>query len=130
MSERGLLLALQRLHDDPGFVDQVAADPQSTLGIYDLDENECNALIGATNNKDEATLRNMAQKVGIDWTADHISGAGSIYPDDDIDNPANTHLTGPGVTSGPLINNYTPDNVAPYGADAQRDLTPNVDTHQ
>lgn len=80
MSERGLLLALQRLHDDPGFVNLVAADPQSTLGIYDLDEEECQALIQATTNKDEDTLRNMASKVGIDWTADHISGAGAIDP--------------------------------------------------
>src|SRR4051812_38294659 len=80
MSERGLLLALQRLHDDPGFVDLVSADPQHTLGIYDLDETECQALIQATTNRDEDTLRNMASKLGIDWTADHISGAGAIDP--------------------------------------------------
>jgi len=80
MSERGLLLALQRLHDDPGFVDLVSADPQNTLGIYDLDETECQALIQAATNRDEDTLRDMASKVGIDWTSDHISGAGAIEP--------------------------------------------------
>src|SRR5690349_18529832 len=90
MSERGLLLALQRLHDDPGFVDLVAADPQNTLGLYDLDEAECDTLIKAVTNKDEDTIRQMATAVGIDWTADHISGAGSLYPADadDADNPA------------------------------------------
>jgi hypothetical protein len=83
MSERGLLLALQRLHDDPGFVNLVSADPQNTLGIYDLDETECQALIGAVTNRDDDTLREMASKVGIDWTADHISGAGALSASED-----------------------------------------------
>jgi hypothetical protein len=88
MSERGLLLALQRLHDDPGFVDLVSADPQNTLGIYDLDETECQTLIQAVTNRDDATLREMASKVGIDWTADHISGAGALAPSDGEGGPA------------------------------------------
>ncbi len=78
MSERGMTLALQRLHDDPGFTDLVAADPQNTLGIYDLDENECNTLISAVKNKDNAAIRQMAAGLGIDWKADQIGGLGAI----------------------------------------------------
>lgn len=78
MSERGLLLALQRLHDDPGFIDTIAADPQNTLGIYDLDEAEHYALLNAVTSRDAAAIRDMASKAGIDWTADHISGAGAL----------------------------------------------------
>ena len=78
MSQRGLILALQRLHDDPGFMDMVAQDSQSTLGIYDLDENECNTLIQAVNNRDSNTIRQMAQNAGLDWSADHIQGAGAL----------------------------------------------------
>jgi hypothetical protein len=78
MSERGLFLALQRLHDDPGFVNLVAADPQNTLGIYDLDEEECQQLIQAATHHDEDTLRAMASRVGIDWTANQIQGTGAL----------------------------------------------------
>ena len=78
MSERGLILALQRLHDDPGFVDLVSQDPQQTLGIYDLDEQECQALIQAVQNRDGNTIRQMASRVGIDWTAGHIQGVGAL----------------------------------------------------
>lgn len=94
MSERGLLLALQRLHDDPGFIDMIAADPQNTLGIYDLDEAECDALIKAVTTKDETTLRNMASMVGIDWTADHVTGVGA-FDDGDMETRPARHVGGP-----------------------------------
>jgi hypothetical protein len=74
MSQRGVILALQRFHDDPGFKGLVAQDPQSTLGIYDLDDNERQALM----NMDEAAMRQMASSVGLDWSADHVSGTGAL----------------------------------------------------
>ncbi len=78
MSERGMILALQRLHDDPGFTDMVKTDPESTLGIYDLDETECNTLVGAVKSEDISAIRQMASGVGIDWKADHIGGVGAV----------------------------------------------------
>ncbi len=126
MSERGLLLALQRLHDDPGFANLVAADPQSTLGIYDLDEEECNALIQAVTNKDDATLHNMASKVGIDWTSDHISGAGALDDTDTVGRASRTGLGGPATASGPSITTYSSENTAPYGAASPRDYSSDV----
>jgi hypothetical protein len=124
MSERGLLLALQRLHDDPGFVNLVAADPQNTLGIYDLDEEERNALIQAATNKDEATLKNMASKVGIDWTSDHIKGAGAIDDtEDSVDRASRTGLGGLASASGPSITSYSSENTSPYGTASPRDYS-------
>ena len=78
MSERGMILALQRIHDDPGFTDRVAEDPQGTLELYDLSEDECNTLIGAVKNHDDAAIRQMASGVGIDWKAGHIGGLGAL----------------------------------------------------
>ncbi len=78
MSERGLILALQRLHDDPGFIDLVRQDSESTLRIYDLDDTECQTLIQAINNNDRNTIQQMASQVGIDWTSDHIGGVGAL----------------------------------------------------
>ena len=80
MSERGLILALQRIHDDPGFTDLVAQDPQGTLGIYDLDETECDTLIHAVTSGNDDAIRQMAERVGIDWTADVIEGVGALDP--------------------------------------------------
>jgi len=77
MSERGLILALQRIHDDPGFTDRVAEDPENTLGLYDLDQEECDSLIQAVTNRDDRTIRQMASNVGLDWKADHIGGVGA-----------------------------------------------------
>ena len=94
MSERGMILALQRLHDDPGFMDMVAQDTQSTLGIYDLDEAECAALTSAVTNRDNETLRSMAKQVGIDWTSDHVTGVGAL----DEREVSTEHSRGPGIT--------------------------------
>ncbi|HEX9990816.1 MAG TPA: hypothetical protein VGE45_20350 [Chloroflexia bacterium] len=95
MSERGLVLALQRLHDDPGFVDLVAQDPQSTLGIYDLEQEECDTLIQAVQTRDGTAIRQMASKVGVDWTSDHIQGVGALGDQEvSIDSQA-----GPGIES-------------------------------
>ncbi|MEO8287641.1 MAG: hypothetical protein ABI670_14530 [Chloroflexota bacterium] len=107
MSERGLVLALQRLHDDPGFVDLVSRDPDSTLGIYDLDEAECKVLIEAVTKKDDATLREMANKVGVDWAADHIQGVGAL-------SSSEVQLEG-----GPRVQPSTADDlkVTAFGAD-------------
>ncbi len=82
MSERGMILALQRIHDDPGFTDRVGEDPEGTLGLYDLSEDECNNLIGAVKNKDGATIRRMASEAGIDWKAGHI-GVGAVDEQED-----------------------------------------------
>jgi hypothetical protein len=79
MSQRGLILALQRFHDDPGFADLVAQDPQSTLGIYDLDDSERQALM----NMDEAQMRQLAESVGLDWGADQVSGVGTLDEGED-----------------------------------------------
>ncbi len=81
MSERGLILALQRLHDDPGFWDMAARDPQSTIALYDLDEAEREQLTRAVQTRDERTIRSLAARVGIDWTADHIQGPGALPGD-------------------------------------------------
>jgi hypothetical protein len=81
MSERGLILALQRLHDDPGFWERAVQDPQSTLGLYDLDEAERQTLFRAVQTRDAGAIRQMAAKVGIDWTADHIAGPGALPGD-------------------------------------------------
>ncbi len=85
MSDRGLLLALQRLHDDPGFVDLVAQDPHATLGLYDMSDDERQALSQAVINRDGKIIDKMAENLGMDWTADHIPGAGALADDDEID---------------------------------------------
>ncbi len=77
MSQRGLILALQRFHDDPGFAEQVRSDPENTLGIYDLDDNERQTLM----NMDETQMRDLAASVGLDWGAGQVSGVGA--PDED-----------------------------------------------
>ena len=74
MSQRGLILALQRFHDDPGFKELVAQDPESTLGIYDLDENERQQLMSM----DEAAMYRFAAGMGLDWGAGHVSGVGAL----------------------------------------------------
>lgn len=74
MSQRGLILALQRFHDDPGFADRVAQDPQGTLGLYDLDESEHRQLM----NMDETQMNQLASSLGLDWGADHVSGVGAL----------------------------------------------------
>ncbi|MDQ6694507.1 MAG: hypothetical protein M3014_08825 [Chloroflexota bacterium] len=78
MSERGLVLALQRFHEDPGFAERVAQDPQSTLELYDLDESECQTLITAAQSGDTSVMRQMAQQAGLDWGAEHMSGVGHL----------------------------------------------------
>lgn len=74
MSQRGLILALQRFHDDPGFADRVAQDPQGTLGLYDLDENERQQLM----KMDEAEMNRLASSLGLDLGGDHVSGVGAL----------------------------------------------------
>ena len=74
MSQRGLILALQRFHDDPGFKDLVAQDPQGTLGLYDLDENERQQLMSM----DEAEMNELARSVGLSWDAPQVSGVGAL----------------------------------------------------
>jgi hypothetical protein len=77
MSQRGLLLALQRLHDDPGFIDRVAQDPNAALGVYDLGEAERRAIAVAASARDNRALQSLAQQAGLDWTSTHISGLGA-----------------------------------------------------
>ena len=74
MSQRGLILALQRFHDDPGFKDLVAQDPEATLGIYDLDENERQQLMSM----DEAAMNRFAAGMGLSWGGGPVSGVGAL----------------------------------------------------
>jgi len=78
MSQRGLALALQRLHDDPGFATMVQQDPQNTLGIYDLDDNERQSLERAIMNNDNSTIQQLASSCGMDWQSPHIHGVGAL----------------------------------------------------
>jgi hypothetical protein len=103
MSDRGLMLALQRLHDDPGFVDLVAQDPQATLGLYDMSDEERQALSQAVINRDGKTIDKMAENLGMDWTADHIPGAGALADDEVVTESQTTARGGQGgfsVSSG------------------------------
>jgi hypothetical protein len=109
MSERGLLLALQRIHDDPGFTDRVAEDPEGTLGLYDLDQEECDALISAVTNRDSATIRRMASQAGIDWTAGHIGGAGALDQQEvSVEETKSRGIEGPGALPGDAYEGVTP----------------------
>lgn len=110
MSERGMLLALQRLHDDPGFAGLVQQDPQNTLGIYDLDEAECQTLIQAISQGDNSALQQMAQGVGIDWEADHIQGAGSL--EDNEANAARLGVKRPNAMTGDGYEGSMPHHIA------------------
>lgn len=112
MSERGLVLVLQRLHDDPGFINMVAQDPQATLGLYDLDDAERGAIADAVKNSDNNALKQLASQVGVDWTADHIAGVGSI---DDHDTDA-TSLYTHGDDSGTLRGDEGSHPARPAGA--------------
>ena len=78
MSDRGLLLALQRLHDDPGFMTLIEQDPDGTLALYDMDDQERQEVAQAVINDDDAAILELARKVGIDWKADHIGGIGAL----------------------------------------------------
>ena len=113
MSERGLILALQRLHDDPGFVDLVRQDSQSTLGIYDLDETECQTLIQAINNDDRNTIQQMASGVGIDWTSGHIGGVGALGEQEvSLEQRPSLGIQGPGALSGDGYEGVMPERTA------------------
>ncbi len=82
MSERGMLLALQRLHDDPGFIGRICEDPAGTLGIYDIDGEERETLVEACRNEDHAKIGQIARSYGIDWKADHVAGIGALGDDE------------------------------------------------
>jgi hypothetical protein len=82
MSTRGLALVIQRLHDDPGFADTVAADPKSTLDIYDLDDDQRKVFTDACITHDDSALHEMASKAGLQWHEGHFHGVGSL-PDDE-----------------------------------------------
>ncbi len=101
MSERGLLLALQRYHDDPGFCDRVAQDPQIALGPYDLDDTERQALIQAFAKEDDTAVRQMAASAGLDWTADHIQGVGALDESQtSTEGPSATGVNKPNAMTG------------------------------
>lgn len=113
MSERGLILALQRIHDDPGFTDRVAEDPNSTLGIYDLDEEECNSLVDAVKKRDAMAIRGLATKAGIDWTAGHIGGIGALDESEvSIESTRKPGIQGPGALPGDGYEGVTPGRAA------------------
>lgn len=98
MSERGLILALQRFHDDPGFFDMVKRDPENTLRIYDLDEEQCDALLDAVIHNKHEDITELANEVGMDWNAPRVSGVGALSDDDLIGRPNATGTTGaPGI---------------------------------
>ena len=113
MSDRGLILALQRIHDDPGFTDRVAEDPESTLGIYDLDEDECNTLIDAVKKRDAMAIRGLATKAGIDWTADHIGGIGALDESEvSTEGARKPGIQGPGSLAGDGYDGVMPNRPA------------------
>jgi len=82
MSERGLALVIQRLHDDPGFVDKVADDPQGTLGLYDLDDKERQVVANSCITRDDTALHELAAKAGLQWHKGHFHGVGAL-PDEE-----------------------------------------------
>lgn len=82
MSTRGLALIIQRLHDDPGFADTVASDPQGTLGIYDLDDEQRQVVSNTCITHDDTALHDMAEKAGLQWHEGHFHGVGAP-PDDE-----------------------------------------------
>ncbi len=82
MSERGMLLALQRLHDDPGFMGRICDDPSGTLGIYDIDDEERQTLIDACRNGDEQAIAQIARSYGVEWESDHVVGIGALSDDE------------------------------------------------
>ena len=77
MSERGLALVIQRLHDDPGFADKVATDPGGALGLYDLDDDQRNVLTNTCVTGDDTALHEMATKAGLQWHQGHFHGVGA-----------------------------------------------------
>jgi hypothetical protein len=114
MSDRGMLLALQRLHDDPGFADMVQRDPENTLGIYDLDETECQTLISAVQQGDNATLQQMAAKAGVDWGSTHISGPGALDENDvSIEGSSGVGIRGPNALTGDGYEGVSPGSSVP-----------------
>jgi hypothetical protein len=106
MSQRGLALALQRLHDDPGFGDMVQQDPQNTLGIYDLDDTERQSLEQAIRNDDLNIIQQLAASCGMDWKSQHVHGVGALS-DEEISTEGaakpgiDVHIS-PGDVGGPL----------------------------
>lgn len=98
MSERGLILAIQRFHDDPGFWQIVAQDPQTTLGIYDLSEDERDAILDSVSRNDHEEITQLAKAAGLDWNAEHLSGVGALPDDDDTTTGrTSTHAAGTGT---------------------------------
>jgi len=77
MSARGLALVIQRLHDDPGFADKVAADPQGVLSLYDLDDQERQVFANTCITGDDTALHEMATKAGLQWHQGHFHGVGA-----------------------------------------------------
>ncbi len=77
MSARGLALVIQRLHDDPGFADTVAADPQGVLSLYDLDDHERQVFADTCITRDDTALHEMATKAGLQWHEGHFHGVGA-----------------------------------------------------
>ena|SRR5437867_8321021 len=105
MSQRGLILALQRFHDDPGFKDMVARDPEGTLGLYDLDDNERQMLMAM----DEERMRQLAANVGLDWRADHVSGVGAIDESEaSIESGRKPGIEVPHTPSGGVVDSSSP----------------------
>ena len=70
--------------------DLVAQDPEATLGIYDLDENERQQLMSM----DEAAMNRFAIGLGLNWGAGPVSGVGALD-----DSEVSTESSGkPGVS--------------------------------
>lgn len=78
MSERGLVLALQRIHDDPGFIKMILDEPDNILSLYDLSSTERQSLLEAVLGEDAEAIRQLALQAGLDWAADRIEGPGAL----------------------------------------------------
>lgn len=78
MSERGLVLALQRIHDDPGFTNMILDKPDNILSLYDLSSTESQSLLDAVLGKGNEAIRQLALQAGLDWTAERIQAPGAL----------------------------------------------------
>ncbi|MEA2575900.1 MAG: hypothetical protein QOH93_3198, partial [Chloroflexia bacterium] len=68
--------------DDPGFMGRICDDPSSTLGLYDIDEEEREKLVNACKNGDERIIAQIARGYGVDWKAEQVAGIGALSEDE------------------------------------------------
>jgi hypothetical protein len=60
----------------------VKQDPENTLRLYDLDEEQCDALLDAVIHDKHEDITQLASEVGMNWDAPRVSGLGALSDDD------------------------------------------------